>query len=199
MVATAVDPLRAAVFLITAFVLAGLAHSAWLRSPRSQRWNVPLDGGHTVRGRRIFGANKTVRGFLVMVPAAAITFAALGALAQLASGGGGAPTGLWTLTPGQFAALGAWAATGFMLGELPNSFVKRQLDIAPGEAPQSRVGAVITFLVDRLDSILGMLAAVAIAVPTPWMTWAWVILLGPAIHWSFSVLLFRLGVKARPA
>jgi hypothetical protein len=197
MVPTTVDPLRAAVFLITAFVLAGLVHSAWLRSRRSQRWNMPLDGGHTLRGRRIFGANKTVRGFLVMVPATAITFAALGTLAQLASNS--APTGLWTLTPAQFAALGAWAATGFMLGELPNSFVKRQLDIAPGEAPHSSAGTVIAFLVDRLDSILGMLAAVAIAVPTPWMTWAWVIVLGPAVHWSFSVLLFRLGVKARPA
>jgi hypothetical protein len=44
-----------------------------------------------------------------------------------------------------------------------------------------------------------MLAAVTIAVPTPWTTWLWVVILGPAIHWSFSVLLYRLGVKARPA
>jgi hypothetical protein len=55
------------------------------------------------------------------------------------------------------------------------------------------------FLIDRLDSIVGMLIAVSIVVPTPWMTWVYVIVIGPAVHWSFSVLLYYIGVKARPA
>ena len=45
-------------------------------------------------------------------------------------------------SPG-YAALGAWAGLGFMLGELPNSFVKRQLDVAPGMAPRGRAGAAV--------------------------------------------------------
>jgi hypothetical protein len=44
-----------------------------------------------------------------------------------------------------------------------------------------------------------MLAAVSLVVPTPWTTWAVVLLVGPAIHWSFSVVMFRLGIKPRPA
>jgi CDP-diglyceride synthetase len=144
----------------------------------------------------VFGENKTVRGFVVMVPAAALIFMILGALARawpdLAAS-------LWPLTPRGFAALGAWAALGFMLGELPNSIVKRQLDIAPGEAPRGRTAATIGFVVDRLDSIVGMLTAVTLVVPTSLATWVWVLVLGPTIHWSFSVLLYRLGVKARPA
>jgi hypothetical protein len=85
-----------------------------------------------------------------------------------------------------------------MLGELPNSFVKRQLGIAPGAAPKhGGAAAVIAFAADRLDSTIGVLVAVSLTVPTPWMTWAWVLLLGPGIHLGFSVLLFRLGVKAR--
>jgi len=36
-------------------------------------------------------------------------------------------------------------------------------------------------------------------VPTPWMTWAYVLLIGPGIHLAFSALLYRIGVKARPA
>jgi CDP-2,3-bis-(O-geranylgeranyl)-sn-glycerol synthase len=190
------DPLLCALFLIVAFVLAGLAHSAWLRSPVSRRLAIPLDGGARFRGRRVFGENKTIRGFVVMVPAAALAFCGLAAVAGLA------PTlanNLWPLTPPQYAALGAWAALGFMLGELPNSFVKRQLDIAPGAAARRRGAAIAGFIVDRLDSIVGMLAAVSLAVPTTWTTWVWVIVLGPAIHWSFSVLLYRLGVKARAA
>jgi hypothetical protein len=105
----------------------------------------------------------------------------------------------WPLTIAGYAALGAWAGLGFMLGELPNSFVKRQLDIAPGMAPRGTLAAIGTFVVDRVDSILGMLAFVSIATPTPWLTWGYALFIGPGIHLAFSVLLHRLGVKARPA
>jgi hypothetical protein len=44
-----------------------------------------------------------------------------------------------------------------------------------------------------------MLAAVSLFVATPWRIWAGVLLIGPGIHWLFSVLLFRLRVKTRPA
>ena len=195
--ASALDPLVCALFLIIAFVVAGLAHSAWLRSSASRRFSIPLDGGLHVRGHRVFGANKTVRGFLIMVPAAAVSFAALAEAARWATPA--LAEGLWSLSTIQMAALGAWAALGFMLGELPNSFAKRQLDIAPGAAPTSRIGTVIGFLIDRYDSILGMLGAVTVAAGLPWVAWLWVIILGPAVHWSFSLLLYRLGVKTRAA
>jgi hypothetical protein len=111
----------------------------------------------------------------------------------------GLTNALWPRTTAGYGALGAWAGLGFMLGELPNSFVKRQLDVAPGEAPRGAVARVVGFLIDRLDSIVGMLAAVTLVEPTPWMTWAYVIVIGPTVHWSFSVLLYYIGVKARPA
>jgi len=191
------DPLLQALFIIVAFVLAGLAHSAWLRSPLSSRLSIPLDGGARVRGRRVFGDNKTIRGFVVMIPAAAIAFGLLfEAMSSLAPG---ATSGLWPLTLRGYFALGAWAGLGFMLGELPNSFVKRQLDVAPGTAPRGRVAAFLAFVVDRLDSIVGMLLAITLAAPTPWMTWLFVIAIGPAIHLAFSVLLYKLGVKERAA
>jgi hypothetical protein len=192
-----VDPLRGALFLIVAMIIAGLLHSAWLRSSLSRPLQIPLDGGRTFRGRRIFGDNKTVRGFVVIVPGAALSFAAVAAGASLAAGE--VPAGLWRLSIGEYAALGAWAGLGFMLGELPNSFIKRQLDIAPGAAPGAPAAMLASFVFDRVDSILGMLIAVSVVVPTPPGIWGWVLVLGPAIHWSFSVLLFWLGVKARPA
>jgi CDP-archaeol synthase len=192
-----VDPLACAAFLLTAFVLAGLLHSAWLGSPASRRFAVPLDGGRRFRGRRLLGDNKTLRGFAVMVPGAGLTFLAMAGGLSIALGA--LPTGLWQLSPLAYGALGAWSGLGFMLGELPNSFVKRQLRVAPGGSPRGSTGMVLCFAVDRLDSIVGMLAAVSVAVPTSWATWGYMLLLGPVIHWSFSVLLFRMGVKARPA
>jgi CDP-diglyceride synthetase len=192
-----IDPLSCALFLTVAFIVAGFAHSAWFRLPASRRLMIPLDGGAHFRGRRVFGDNKTVRGFVVMVPAAAVAFAALFALLSRVSPSFAAT--LWPITVSGYAALGAAAGLGFMLGELPNSFIKRQLDIAPGMPARSRVGAIIGFIVDRTDSILGMLVVVSLVTPTPWLTWVYGLLIGPGIHLAFSVLLYRLGVKPRRA
>jgi len=191
------DPLSCALFLTVAFIVAGLAHSAWLRTPASRRLLLPIDGGARFRGKRVFGENKTVRGFVVMVPAAAASFALFHGVVSRVS-----PTiagDLWRLDTVGYAALGAWAGLGFMLGELPNSFLKRQLDVAPGMAPPSRAGTAVVFVVDRVDSIIGMLVAISLVVPTPRMTWVYVLLIGPGIHLAFSALLYRIGVKARPA
>lgn len=181
-------------FLLGAFVLAGMAQTAWFAVPVSRRFSQPIDGGATFRGRRVFGAHKTLRGFMVMIPAAALSFAALAAAL-----GDPAGAGLWPLTIAGYAGLGACAGFGFMAGELPNSFLKRQLGVAPGGRPRHPLGATVQFLLDRIDSGVGMLLAVSALVATPALTWLLVLLVGPTIHWAFSVLMFHLGLKARPA
>ncbi len=186
------DPLTCALFIMTAFILTGVFHTLWLRSHLSSSLAIPLDGGRTFLGKRIFGDNKTLRGFVVLVPAAGATFFGLAHLPWFEQG-------LWFLSPGEYGALGLLAGAGFMAGELPNSFLKRQLGIPPGEAPTNRVAKSLFFVLDRLDSIIGMLLVVSLTVPTPWQTWAYVIVIGSLIHWSFSALLFLVGVKARSA
>ena len=188
----AIDPIACGLFLLLAFTLAGIAQTAWFASPVSRAFELPIDGGLHLRGRRLFGVNKTVRGFVVMVPAAAAAFALLGATAP-------ASLGVWNLPVHQFAVLGAIAGFGFMAGELPNSFIKRQLDIAPGAAPFGTRAASIQFIADHLDSGLGMLLAASLVVSVPWQTWVVVLIAGPGLHWSFSVVMFRLGLKARSA
>jgi CDP-2,3-bis-(O-geranylgeranyl)-sn-glycerol synthase len=190
-----VDPLACAMFLIVAFVIVGVAQTAWFTTEWSRAMAFPVDGGLTLRGRRLFGDNKTLRGFVIMIPASAIAFVAV---AVAGASGSPAAAGLWNLTPLGYAALGAWAGFGFMAGELPNSLLKRQLGIEPGRAVRG-LAFVYQFIGDRLDSGIGMLTAVSLAVPTPWRVWAFVLVLGPAIHWAFSVVMFRLGIKPRAA
>lgn len=194
MIAASLDPIACGWFVVVAFTIAGAAQTVWFRARASRRFAQPVDGGLTWRGRRLLGANKTWRGFIVMVPAAAISFALLARLA-----GDPVMHGLWPLSIAGYAAAGAIAGLGFMLGELPNSFLKRQLDIAPGGAPRRSLAAAAHFLVDRLDSAVAMLIALRLVVVVPWRTAAFVLLIGPFVHWSFSVLLFRLGVKTRAA
>jgi len=193
MTGAGLDPAGCAMFLVTSFAIAGCAQSAWLGSAASRRYGWPIDGGVTFRGRRLLGNNKTVRGFLVMPLATGLSFL----LISLATTG--RVPGLWPLRPREYAALGLLAGAGFMAGELPNSFVKRQLGIAPGAPANGLFLRPAFFLVDRLDSALGALVALALAVHIPPLTVLYVLTVGPVLHGAFSVIVFRLGGKERAA
>lgn len=109
----------------------------------------PLDGGWTFRGRRVFGDNKTWRGALAMFTGVLLATLALWACTDYASR---LPAPLRTVGPLEF---GARLGLGLVLGELPNSFLKRQLDIAPGKQRRSPGGALLSVF-DQGDFVLGV-------------------------------------------
>jgi len=163
--------LSLAIFFLLSMSVAGVAHVWWLRSRLSARWRQPLDMGHRFRGRRIFGDNKMLRGFIVLPMVASISF----------------PLLFSVMTSG----------FGFSLGELSNLFLKRQLDIGPGKAPASLVQRWIFRIIDRIDSIVGALIVASIMIPISALSWFWILLIGPGLHAIFSVILHRVGVKER--
>ena len=160
-------------------IVAGLVHLVVLKRDLLPGLRVlPIDGGATFRGQRVFGDNKTWRGALVTI---ATVTASAWALARLDD----CCVDLPTLAP--FADLHpiAWGfllGTGYIAGELPNSFAKRQLGIGPGKSGQGFVGRVF-WVVDQVDSLAGMLL----------LTW-------PVWHPSFQLvlLLFAIMLVAHP-
>jgi len=141
------------VWLLLPLVLAGLAHLVVLKLdllPGLRRR--PIDGGAEFRGHPVFGANKTWRGALVTVAATAAAAALLAALNSCC-------LHFEPLVPFSQQHPWAWGAllgSGFILGELPNSFVKRQLGIAPGAAAPGALKPVF-WVIDQLDSLAGVL------------------------------------------
>jgi hypothetical protein len=186
-----------AIFLIAAMSVAGTANVFWLWHPRSKEFDIPIDGGRTFRGRRILGDNKKFRGFIVMVPFSGIAFCALSLLRPALPEW--AQDSLWPLSGGQYALLGIWGGFAFMLGELPNSFVKRQLGIPPGEAPSTYWSRLVFYVVDRTDSILALLIALSLVVPVSPATWVYVLVAGSVVHLGFSAMLYALNIKNRLA
>lgn len=183
----------AAFYLLGSFSLGGFVHLAWMRSSAAKAYTRPIDGGRALGSKRILGDNKTWAGLMALPPAVGVLF-------FTASWTGLAPelAGWASRTPWLHGLLGAWGGLGFMLGELPNSFVKRRLGVAPGAEARGgwrRVCAVV----DRVDSLLGLLLALALVVPVPLGTWVAMLVVGPWVHYLFSYLLHRLGVKARAA
>lgn len=190
------DPLSIAILIVMAFIISGIFHVLWLRHPGSLPLNIPLDGGRTFRGKRLFGDNKTVRGLVVIIPATGLSFLGIALLRPYL------PfwfsEGIWQLGPSTYAAMGILAGLGFIAGELPNSFIKRQYDLPPGSTPQRFTWRILSSVTDRIDSILGVLLMLNLLVPVPWKTWLYLLLLAPGVHSLFSIWLFRLKIKVRP-
>jgi CDP-diglyceride synthetase len=185
--------LNQAVWLVLPVVIAGLIHITVIRFdllPELGRW--PLDGYLTCRGRRLLGRNKTVRGALVMMVTTAV------ATALLARAGGGMHPRL-AVAALQVAHPWAWGlllGIGYFIGELPNSFFKRQLGIAPGAIASGASGAVF-WVTDQLDSVAGVLLALS----TVWRPDVAVVVcivgLALLLHPLVAALMVMLGLKDR--
>jgi hypothetical protein len=126
---------------------AWIAHAPFLRWDLLRSLKRPIDGGHTLRGRRLFGDNKTWRGALVLFGGA---FVATLGLHRYAWYRERLPAQAQEVSP---AALGAALGFGTVAGELPNSFMKRQLDIRPGSQRGSVAGVALSVL-DQGDFVL---------------------------------------------
>jgi CDP-archaeol synthase len=181
-------------FIILSFILAGIAQTVWLRSRQSRRFAQPLDRGRTWRGRRIFGDNKTWKGLVVMIPAVGLAFLTMRCLFGLRESW---LEQLWPHGLFIYLWLGCAAGLGYALGELPNSFIKRQLDIPPGQIARTGTGKWLNFFIDQTDSVIGALVALIPFVHIPWQAAFAILLTGPVVHWIFNVVLKLLGLKSR--
>lgn len=183
-----------AAYILAAFVFAGTIQAAWLYSTAAKRFSRPIDGGRSLRGRRLLGDNKTWRGFVVMIPATGIAFVLAGLFSSWTASGSLWPINLW-----QYGLLGCWAGIGFMVAEFPNSFLKRQLNVGPGQMPKQKWARRVCFGLDQIDSVLGALLAISIFVTVPFATWLLVLIAGTVVHWLFNLVLFLTGAKKRAA
>ena len=188
-------PLSSALFLILAVGLAGVAHVAWLRSAWSLPFAFALDGGLRLRGHRLFGDNKTLRGLMMMPLATSATFALFAFYRDRLPAWLSA--GIWDVSTAHMAWVGLVCGLAFMLAELPNSMFKRQLGISPGDAPTAMPLRWLCLLIDRSDSTLGVLIALSIMLPLHPLAWLWTLLFGSGLHWLFSIWLYRLKLKKR--
>ena len=76
--------------------------------------------------------------------------------------------------------VGALCGAAYVLAELPNSFVKRRLGIAPGtSAPRARAAQ---YLVDQVDSVVGCAVAIRMLYRIDTVDAAMSALFGAACH-----------------
>jgi hypothetical protein len=122
----------------------------------------PIDQGLSFRGKRIFGDNKTYRGVVVVSLGTMIGFGlqslVLHRLRSVRS------VELFDYTFFKSVAIGLAVGAAAMLSELPNSFIKRRFEIAPGSVAKGWKRAIF-YVYDQIDFLLGAWLVLAIAVP----------------------------------
>ena len=185
--------LEQAVWLVLPVLIAGLIHIAVIRLdllPALGRW--PLDGSLTFRGRRLLGRNKTVRGALAMMVMTPLVTALLAQACDATQ----TRLAVAALQVGHPWAWGLLLGTGYCIGELPNSFLKRQLGIAPGAIAGGLRGAIF-WVTDQLDSVAGVLVALSSAWRPDLAVVACIVALALLLHPLVAALMVMLRLKDR--
>lgn len=171
-------------FLLSAFLFflpAGVANASPVfanRIPWLRRWKTPIDFGKSWQGKRIFGDNKTWRGFV---------FGTLmgGATCLLVS---------YYFVPNSSDAwytflIGAVLGAGALTGDAVESFFKRRQNVAPGKS---------WFPFDQIDYIIGGLAFVYPLTLVPIILMAGILILYFGLHLFASYLGYLMGLKKYP-
>ncbi len=171
-------------FLLQAFLFfmpAGVANFSPMfasRIPYLHKLNAPMDFGKSYRGKRIFGANKTWRGF--------ISGALMGGATSLLVS--------YLFVPNSSNAwytflIGVVLGVGALTGDAVESFFKRQRSIAPSKS---------WFPFDQIDYIIGGLLFVYPLAPIPFILMGGILILYFGLHLLFSYLAYLIGFKKSP-
>ena len=151
------------------------------------RLNVPIDFGLTFRGKRLFGENKTVRGFVAGYFAAWIALVAqvwlyhhVGFIHDISLIDYG-QINIWLLS--------AVFSIGALGGDALESFFKRQADIKPGQswAP-----------FDQMDWIVGAVLLSLSVTNFPANVYLWAVAWGMLLHPISTVIGWLFKLKDKP-
>lgn len=184
---------------LTPVILAGICNMVWVKfGPDALR--IPLDHRKVLPdGKRLFGANKTYLGLIGYVVLHMVFTVLWGALAQA----------IPTLANNNYFYLLREnhliynLFVGFLLGmayavfELPNSFLKRRAEIAPGTGRQGPKGYFFTIL-DQIDSIAGVGLVVWFFYPLGIGRYIFLLFIGFFVHALINFLLYVLGLRKHP-
>jgi hypothetical protein len=145
-----------AVYLFAPLLVASVLSAVVLRFDLWRLLRRPIDRGLVWRGKRVFGDSKTWRGVVV-----AVVGCIVGVTVQALIGDRLGRVALVDYRAVLVLPLAIAMGLGAMLGELPNSFTKRRLGIAPGRTTSGPL-AIVFYVWDQVDLLFGAWPLVAI-------------------------------------
>lgn len=177
------DVLQEMALIILPVFFSGLTFIAYLKWNKIAFLNYPLDFHQEYKGQRIFGDNKTLKGPVLMGMFTglygAYIYYLLGTPYQLAS--------IFLL----FCIIGL----SYSIGELPNSFIKRQIGIKPGMKASTNPAMTIFYVTDIFDSLLAVALSYYLLMEVQTISIVLAIFIGGALHVLTDKLMKSLKLK----
>lgn len=177
-------------------IFAGIINSIFCKTKSLSKLKVPIDNNKKLSdGKRIFGDNKTWKGFIgyiIFNIIFAVIFGFIWKVLKLEQ------MNFFYINHNNTLIYNL--LIGFLLGlfyalfELPNSFIKRRLDIKPGKTNNSPSKYFFIFL-DQADSIFGMAIVVWMFYPIGIILYLFIVLIGAATHILINMLLYLLHLR----
>lgn len=178
-------------------IFAGITNMFYTKTKFYRNHCSPIDGGMKFYdGRQIFGNNKTWTGFWGMVFFGAIFQLLWGAVCfaikpleninELYNN--------FSNNPAFNLASGAILGFAYVLFELPNSFIKRRLNITPGKIAGGIKG-VFFFIIDQIDSLIGVVMTLNFFSKMSFVKYWLYIFLGALTHVIVNLILYALKIR----
>jgi len=136
---------------------------------------------------RLFGANKTYRGLVAVALGTAAGFAAVRPAVLMAA----------VASPYRLALVGLAVGMVAMLAELPNSFLKRRMGIAPGHQARGLSGLAFHIL-DQVDVVFGAWLVLGWLLKPTWLRLAGSFAAVYIGHQMISRIGYWLGMRTTP-
>ena len=177
-------------------ILAGIINSLWCKSSFLSKLKVPIDfNKNFIDKKRIFGDNKTWKGFFGYIVLNIFVQLLWGIICNILDINhtdyfyvNHNNTIIYNLL------IGFLLGLSYALFELPNSFIKRRIDIEPGKPPKGFKKVLFIFL-DQADSVFGVCLVVAMFYKMSVAFYFIYVIVGAITHLVINVLLYLLKVR----
>lgn len=177
-------------------MFAGIANMLFTRTTLYKKHRYPIDGYKNAwDGKRIFGDNKTWIGFISMIIFSMLfqvicawicSYFSINQYNDLFRCNGN--------TLGLNLVFGFLIGLTYMIFELPNSFIKRRINISSGKSGKGIVGCVF-FVVDQADSMLGVMLILMLYTDIGFLGYWQYVITGLFVHIAVNFLLLLLKVR----
>ena len=184
-------------YLMLPVILAGIFNMVFVKLPVLDSLKIPMDGGKILSdGKRLWGDHKTWKGFFGMIVLTALfmfMFDVLYRHVEWARTLSLIPYGEFPNPVFSFIWGAIWGF-GYVFFELPNSYIKRRIDISPGKQGSGIIGKVFT-VIDQTDSVIGCVIFMMVFYVPAFKDAIAIIILATLFHYIINILLYLVGLK----
>ena len=176
-------------------MLGGITNMIFTKTNLYKKYKKPIDRGKTLNGKRIFGDNKTYIGFVSMIFFCTIFQVLFGILCNVFNLN--QYNDLYNVRENTIILnliFGFLTGFVYMISELPNSFIKRRLDIKPGKTA-SGIKGTLFFVIDQIDSLIGVMFLIFLFSDFSIARYFLYLLVGALTHIIINLILYTVKIR----